>query len=54
MNFQKQWIEQTAVPIDLIYGAKALNGLYEKYHRGLLGENPNLLYIHTGGLGPII
>ena len=54
MNFQTQWIEQTAVPIDLIYGAKALYGLYEKYHRGLLGENPNLLYIHTGGLGPII
>jgi 1-aminocyclopropane-1-carboxylate deaminase len=50
--FQKQWIEQTAVPIDLIYGTKALFGLYEKYHRGLLGENPNLLYIHTGGLGP--
>jgi 1-aminocyclopropane-1-carboxylate deaminase len=51
-NFQKQWIDQTGIPIDLIYGAKALFGLYEKYHRGLLGENPNLLYIHTGGLGP--
>ena len=53
-NFQEQWIEQTAVPIDLIYGAKALYGLYEKNHRGLLGENPNILYIHTGGLGPMI
>lgn len=53
-NFQKHWIEQTAVPIDLIYGAKALFGLYDKFQRGQLGENPTVLYIHTGGLGPII
>jgi 1-aminocyclopropane-1-carboxylate deaminase len=51
-NFQKQWIDQTGIPIDLIYGAKALYGLYDKFQLGLLGENPNLLYIHTGGLGP--
>jgi 1-aminocyclopropane-1-carboxylate deaminase len=51
-NFQKQWIEQTGIPIDLIYGAKALYGLYDKFQLGLLGENLNLLYIHTGGLGP--
>ena len=51
-NFQKQWIEQTGIPIDLIYGAKALFGLYDKFQRGQLGENPTLLYIHTGGLGP--
>lgn len=51
-SFQKQWIEQTGIPIDLIYGAKALFGLYDKFQRGQLGENPTLLYIHTGGLGP--
>ncbi len=51
-NFQKQWIDQTGIPIDLIYGAKALFGLYDKFQRGQLGENPTLLYIHTGGLGP--
>ena len=51
-NFQKHWIKQTGIPIDLIYGAKALYGLYDKFQLGLLGENPNLLYIHTGGLGP--
>ena len=50
--FQKQWIDQTGIPIDLIYGAKALFGLYDKFQRGQLGENPTLLYIHTGGLGP--
>jgi 1-aminocyclopropane-1-carboxylate deaminase/D-cysteine desulfhydrase-like pyridoxal-dependent ACC family enzyme len=52
--FQKQWIEQTSIPIDLIYGSKALYGLYDKFQMGLLGENPSVLYIHTGGLGPII
>jgi 1-aminocyclopropane-1-carboxylate deaminase/D-cysteine desulfhydrase-like pyridoxal-dependent ACC family enzyme len=51
-GFQKQWIEQTGIPIDLIYGAKALFGLYEKFQQGHLGENPRVLYIHTGGLGP--
>jgi 1-aminocyclopropane-1-carboxylate deaminase/D-cysteine desulfhydrase-like pyridoxal-dependent ACC family enzyme len=53
-NFQKQWIEQTGIPIDLIYGAKALYGLYDKFQLGHLGENSRVLYIHTGGLGPII
>ena len=53
-NFQKQWTEQTGIPIDLIYGAKALYGLYDKFQRNILGENPNLLYIHTGGLGPVV
>jgi 1-aminocyclopropane-1-carboxylate deaminase len=53
-NFQKQWIEQTGIPIDLIYGAKALYGLYDKLQQGHLGENSRVLYIHTGGLGPII
>jgi 1-aminocyclopropane-1-carboxylate deaminase len=51
-NFQTLWFEQTGIPIDLIYGAKALFGLYEKFQRGQLGENPTVLYIHTGGLGP--
>jgi 1-aminocyclopropane-1-carboxylate deaminase/D-cysteine desulfhydrase-like pyridoxal-dependent ACC family enzyme len=51
-GFQKKWIEQTGIPIDLIYGAKALFGLYEKFQQGHLGENPRVLYIHTGGLGP--
>ena len=53
-SFQKQWIEQTGIPIDLIYGAKALFGLYDKFQMGFWGENPSVLYIHTGGLGPII
>lgn len=53
-NFQHQWIEQTGIPIDLIYGAKALYGMYDKFLMGNLGENQRLLYIHTGGLGPMI
>ena len=53
-NFQQQWIEQTGIPIDLIYGAKALYGLYDKFQMGFFGENPSVLYIHTGGLGPMI
>jgi 1-aminocyclopropane-1-carboxylate deaminase len=53
-NFQQQWIEQTGIPIDLIYGAKTLYGLYDKFQMGFFGENPSVLYIHTGGLGPMI
>lgn len=53
-NFQHQWMKQTGIPIDLIYGAKALYGMYDKFLMGNLGQNERVLYIHTGGLGPLI
>jgi 1-aminocyclopropane-1-carboxylate deaminase len=50
--FQQYWIEQTGIPIDLVYGAKALFGLYALYQEQKLGAKTRIVYIHTGGLGP--
>ncbi len=50
--FQQQWIEQTGIPIDLVYGAKALFGLYALFLEQKLGNKKRIIYIHTGGLGP--
>jgi 1-aminocyclopropane-1-carboxylate deaminase len=51
IEFQQQWMQQTHIPIDRLYGAKALFGMYQLYSEGFF-EEQSLLYIHTGGLGP--
>jgi 1-aminocyclopropane-1-carboxylate deaminase/D-cysteine desulfhydrase-like pyridoxal-dependent ACC family enzyme len=52
IEFQQKWMEQTGIPIDLVYGAKALFGLYALYQEQKLGNKTRIVYIHTGGLGP--
>lgn len=53
LEFQKDWIIRTSIPVDLVYGAKALFGLFRLIENGHYDEGTRILYLHTGGLGPV-
>ena len=53
LEFQKDWIIRTSIPVDLVYGAKALFGLFRLIENGHYYEGTRILYLHTGGLGPV-
>ena len=49
--FQEDWIRKTGIPLDLVYGAKAMFGLLDLIQNSQeIGGR--ILYLHTGGLGP--
>ena len=52
-EFQKHWLSHTHIPIDLVYGAKALYGVSALLQAGTISPTDRLLYIHTGGMGPV-
>lgn len=52
IDFQDKWNRETNIPIDLVYGAKALYGLKELIESGHYKKGTKILYLHTGGLGP--
>lgn len=53
-DFQSKWFEKTGIPLDLVYGAKAMFGLLNLIKSGKYSEAKKILYLHTGGLGPSI
>lgn len=53
LEFQKNWISRTSIPVDLVYGAKALYGLLRLIRNSHYEEGTRILYLHTGGLGPV-
>jgi 1-aminocyclopropane-1-carboxylate deaminase len=52
IEFQEEWQSKTEIPIDLVYGSKALFGLIQLAQNGQLPKNSRILYLHTGGIGP--
>jgi 1-aminocyclopropane-1-carboxylate deaminase/D-cysteine desulfhydrase-like pyridoxal-dependent ACC family enzyme len=52
LDFQDKWNRETNIPIDLVYGAKALYGLKKLIESGHYKKGTKILYLHTGGLGP--
>jgi len=53
LAFQRHWMDNTEIPLDLVYGTKAMFGLLDLAQRGYFPPNSRVLYLHTGGLGPV-
>ena len=49
INFQKDIFLKTKIPLDKVYGIKAMYGLLEEIKAGKIKVNSKILYIHTGG-----
>lgn len=52
IEFQQDWEVKTEIPLDLVYGAKAMFGLLQLAKDGYFARGSKVLYVHTGGLGP--
>jgi len=53
LEFQRQWMAKTGIPLDLVYGTKAMFGLFDLAQSSYFPPNASVLYLHTGGLGPV-
>lgn len=51
--FQRNWLDKTNIPLDLVYGSKAMFGLLNLVNTGFFKKGSKILYLHTGGLGPV-
>ena len=51
-KFRLDFYMHTAIPLDTVYGSKAMLGLIRLLQNGTLSIHNPMLYIHTGGLGP--
>ncbi|UOB53061.1 1-aminocyclopropane-1-carboxylate deaminase/D-cysteine desulfhydrase [Acinetobacter junii] len=50
LQFMQQFEQQYAVPLEQIYTAKMMMGLFDLIQQGLFPVNTRILAIHTGGL----
>lgn len=50
IQFMNQFYQQTKIPLDPIYTAKMIWGVYDLIHKGYFKPNSKILAIHTGGL----
>jgi len=50
MHFAGQFEKQTAIPLDPVYTAKMMYGIYDLAKKGFFKAGTSLLAIHTGGL----
>lgn len=51
-RFKAEWEDETKINMDIVYGAKALFGLFALAKEQYFKTNSRVLYIHTGGLSP--
>lgn len=51
--FRNTWYMETNIPVDLVYGAKALYGFAQLSAQNYYPKGSRILYVHTGGLDPI-
>lgn len=50
IDFINQFYEQTNIPLDPIYTGKAVYAMLMDFRHGLISNDDNCLFIHTGGL----
>jgi 1-aminocyclopropane-1-carboxylate deaminase len=52
-SFRRDFYRHTSIALDTVYGSKAMLGLVRLIQKGALPASEIMLYIHTGGLGPL-
>lgn len=53
IEFQRSWLNNTNIPLDIVYGSKAMFGLLNLINSSYFKKGSKILYLHTGGLGPV-
>jgi 1-aminocyclopropane-1-carboxylate deaminase len=52
-KFHNHFCEQTGILLDRVYGIKAMNALFTLAKQGFFKKGARVLYLHTGGNGPL-
>jgi len=50
LDFARQFMHETAIPLEPVYTAKMLFALRQLWHHGRLAQHARVIAIHTGGL----
>lgn len=50
ISFQKEFLLNYNIPLDLIYGSKMMFGVFDLVAKGFFKKNSTILVVHTGGL----
>lgn len=50
VRFINEFYKNTGIPLDPVYTAKMMYGIFDLLHSGKLTENNRILAVHTGGL----